>query len=164
MNIIQQAQAKRESLQRELARIEAFLATAYELQQEMDQSGRPDPVSDAVKADAPIQKLRAPNSGSGSATLQAVVEVLKEQGRPLAIRELLPLVLAKGIEVGGKSPLATLSARISQKGVVEVREGQWWFIDDPQRIRGLSGNEKATGIPSKETPAASLFTTNERNS
>lgn len=164
MNIIQQAQAKRESLQRELARIEAFLATAYELQQELSQSARPDPVTDAAKADAPIQRLRSQATSSGSATLQAVVEVLNEQARPLAIRELLPLVLAKGIEVGGKSPLATLSARISQKGVVEVRDGQWWFIDDSRRVSGSSRDEKTAGIPSKETPAVSLFTTNERDS
>ena len=100
MNIIQQAQAKREALQRDLARIEAFLATAYELQQELGQPVRHNPASDSAKADAPAKRKVSAPTGSGSETVRAVVDILRERGRPLSTRELLPLVQAKGIEVG----------------------------------------------------------------
>lgn len=161
MNIIQQAQAKREALQRDLARIEAFLATAYELQQELGQPVRHNPASDSAKADAPAKRKVSAPTGSGSETVRAVVDILRERGRPLSTRELLPLVQAKGIEVGGKSPLATLSARISQKGKVEVINGLWWFIDEPRDSGGVASDEKAAGSPTKETPTASLFHSNE---
>lgn len=161
MNIIQQAQAKREQLQRELSRIEAFLATAFELQQEF---GRPtgQAVSDAAKADAPARRMRSAATGSGSETLQAVIDILNARGEPMATRELLPLVQAKGIEVGGKSPLATLSARISSKGPIAVKNGKWWFINDQQETSCAEASEGEAAEHSRtEQSAASLFGSNE---
>lgn len=163
MDIIQQAQAKRESLQREMARIEAFLATAYELQQEFDQGATvTKPQSDTHKADAPARATRSTSIGGGSVTLRAVGEILRERGVPLSTKELLPLVRAKGIEVGGKDALATLSARISQKGLVTVTGGKWWFIGGQQASSGESlGEEAADEHPAKEQSAASLFHSNQ---
>lgn len=163
MNIIQQAQAKREVLQRELARIEAFLATAYELQQELGGKSAVPVMSDAAKADAPVGRSRAAPTGSGTETLKAVVDILRERGRPMSTRDLLPLVQAKGIQVGGKSPLATLSARISQKGVVAVNGGVWWFIDDKPNSDGSPSDEKTADLPSKGGSAASLFQSSKEN-
>jgi len=160
MNILQQAQAKREALQRELARIEAFLATAYELQQEFvaDQT-KPAAKSDSQKADMPAPARRVGQRGSGSVTLHAVADILRERGVPMSTRELLPLVRAKGIEVGGKDALATLSARISQKGVVTVRAGKWWFINDLKASGAqASEEEEAADDPTKEQSTASMFT------
>lgn len=159
MDIIKQAQAKREALHRELARIETFLATAFELQQEFG-SARPATImSDAAKADAPVRRM-AP-AGSGSATLKAVVDILREKDMPLSTRELLPLVRAKGIEVGGKDAFATLSARISQKGVIAVTGGKWWFIEDNRASDAEASGEEAADTPAKEISAASLFQSNQ---
>ncbi len=157
MDIIQQAQAKRELLQRELTRIEAFLATAFELQQEF---GRPAPkaMSDAGKADAPKARMRSAATGSGSETLRAVIEILQAKGEPMATRDLLPLVQAKGIEVGGKSPLATLSARISSKGPITVNGGRWWFTEASDAE--ASGDEAAEKSGTEQS-AASLFGSNQ---
>lgn len=161
MNILLQAQAKREALQRELARIEAFLATAYELQQEF---GRPVPhgVSDSVKADAPIKRQQSAATGSGSETLKAVIDILRSRGEPMATRDLLPLVQAKGIEVGGKSPLATLSARISSKGPIAVKDGKWWFVSEDTGSSDVKASEgEAAEISRTEQSAASLSNSNE---
>lgn len=163
MDILEQAQNKREALQRELARIETFLATAYELQHEFGKSG---PLkgeqSDKAKADAPA-RVRSPSTpGSGSATLRAVGEILRERNTPMSTRELLPLVRAKGIEVGGKDALATLSARLSQKGVVTVKDGKWWFIEVSGASDAQALGEEAADIPTKDQSAASLEHSNER--
>ncbi len=160
MNIIQQAQAKREQLHRELTRIEAFLATAFELQQEFDRPAS-QPMSDAAKADAPLKRVRSAATGSGSETLQAVVDILRTRNEPTSTRDLLPLVLAKGIAVGGKSALATLSARISQKGPIAVNDGKWWFVNEDHKTSGAeaSGDEAAEQSGTEQS-AASLFGSN----
>ena len=77
----------------------------------------------------------------------------------MATRELLPLVLARGIEVGGKDAVATLSARISKKGAVELVNGKWWLIqsDTESSSATADDNEEAADIPAKETSAASFF-------
>lgn len=158
MDIIQWAQEKRERLRAELARIEAFLGTAFELEQEFgvaDPAMRP--ATDASKADAPARVRTPGKAGSGAETLQRVAAILRERGLPMSTKELLPLVRATGIEVGGKDPLATLSARLSQKGVVAVNSGKWWFIEDQQASSGDPLGEEAADTPAKETSAASLF-------
>ncbi len=160
MDILEQAKAKREGLQRELARIEAFLATAYELQHEFDKGATAAPEqSDKAKADAPVRARTPSTPGSGSATLKAVAEILRNRGTPLSTRELLPLVRAKGIDVGGKDALATLSARLSQKGVVAVNGGKWWFINAASGAE--ASGEEAADTPAKEISAASLFQPNQ---
>lgn len=152
MDIIAHAQAKRDDLQRELARIEAFLATAFELEHELGSVKARDVRSDAEKADAPARK-RAPSVlGSGSATVQVVVDLVADRG-PMSTKELLPLVQAKGIEVGGKQPLATLAARISGKGRVTAQDGKWHLSASGAEALG----EEAAELPEKEGSAASLF-------
>ncbi|HEX8413149.1 MAG TPA: hypothetical protein VF637_04610 [Sphingomicrobium sp.] len=161
MDILQQAQAKRSELQRELARLEAFLATAYELQQEFSKAPVTAPqTTDAQKADRPIVRRMAA-AGTGSVTLQAVLEILRDRDEPLSTRDLLPLVLAKGIEVGGKDQLATLSARISQKGPIVVRNGKWWFTEDNRASDEQSSGEEAADAPGKDMSAASLLHSNQ---
>ena len=158
MDILQQAQAKRSDLQAELARIEAFLATAYELQQEFSKAAPASKATDAQKADAPVRKRVMSPAGSGSATLRAVAEILRERGEPLSTHDLLPLVRAKGIEVAGKDAKATLSARISQKGVVAVNGGKWWFLENNEASDATASGEEAAETPAKEKSAASWFT------
>ena len=47
-------------------------------------------------------------------------------------RDLVPLVRAKGIEVGGKDAVATLSARLSNSAEFRMIRGRgWWFKDEP---------------------------------
>lgn len=160
MDLIQRAHEKREQLRAELGRIEAFLATAHDLQQEFSRSpATRTAMSDAAKADAPAAAGRK-RGGIGAETLDAAVAVIRERGEPMSTRELLPLILAKGIPVGGNDQIATLSARISNKGVLHLSRGKWWpTIDDFQDLdASASGDEEATDLPTKDQSAASLFT------
>ncbi|MGI3170169.1 hypothetical protein ACRARG_13540 [Pseudooceanicola sp. C21-150M6] len=62
----------------------------------------------------------------------AAREILDELGMPVETRDLLPLIQERGIEVGGKDPIATLSARLSNSEEFKVRRGVgWWFSDRP---------------------------------
>lgn len=159
MDIIQHAQERRDALRSELSRIEQFLATAFELQHEIAKGTPRDTRTDAEKADAPVRKRTMAPAGSGSATVQAVASILAVRG-PLTTREMLPLVQAQGIEVGGKDPLATLSARISGKGKFQTRDGKWHLI----RASGASASEEGvTDNPAKEPSATPLFQSNQED-
>lgn len=159
MDIIGRASQRRDQLKAELARIESFLATAYELQQELSGSAASKTsMTDIDKADLPARRTMAAR-GSGAQTLDAVVQILRERGMPMSTRDLLPSVLARGIEVGGKDPIATLSARISSKGIVRLNHGKWWLVNDAQEKSAETSAEadEAADTPDSETSAASLF-------
>lgn len=162
MDLIQRAQAKREQLRNELARIEAFLATAFELEQDFAREKPADRRNDAEKADAPVRRGPSPpRSGVGKETLDAAAEVIRQFGS-MSTRDMLPFICAKGIDVGGKDPVATLSARLSGKGVLEVYHGKWRFIEGAESS-GTTGNEEAADNPTKDQSAASLFTQAKEN-
>jgi hypothetical protein len=161
MDLIARAQEKRDWHKAELVRLEAFLATAFELENDLKKSPVPprDSRSDAEKADAPKRQRQAtrPQSGIGAETIKAAEEIIAERG-PLSTRELLPLVLAKGIDVGGNDPVATLSARISGRCDLKTHGGKWFFEKDlPQSVRQRTSDEEAADSPAKESSAASLF-------
>lgn len=70
-----------------------------------------------------IDYASPPHGGVVAATEEIAVHVIEAVGRPLTTRALLPLVEAE-IPVGGKSPLSTLSARLSSaKRLFRVPEG-----------------------------------------
>jgi hypothetical protein len=157
VNIIDRAKAKRDSLRRELEKIESFLATAYELEHELGQSATKShsTTATAVK-EGSVRRARTRGEGTGSATLQVVADALRERGSPMTSKELLPIVLAKGIEVGGKSPLGTLSARISQKGIVESKDNKWWFVEGSQSSNNELFEALVADSPGKDQSATSF--------
>lgn len=164
MDLIARAQEKRDWHKAELARIEAFLATAFELESELNKSPiTRDSRTDAQKAEAPKRQRQAsrPVSGIGAATINAAEQFIAERG-PMTTRDLLPLIRSRGIEVGGNDPVATLSARISHKGDLVTFNGKWHFKDKAPSVAGLnSTNNEAADNPAKDQSAASLFQSNQ---
>lgn len=89
-----------------------------------------------------------------SPTREAVLAILKERGAPIETRDLLPLVRERGVQVGGKDPIATLSARLSNSDEFKTRRGVgWWFSGQPYP-GDLSSNE-AEGQSVEGQPSAS---------
>ena len=140
MDLVAQALTKREKLKAELDRVETFLAMAYELQGE-GQSSKFEK-SDAEKIAEPVKRAasnRAP-SGVGAETARAAADVIREAGRPMRTRDLVSLVEAHGIEIGGKDKVATLSARLGNDarrdgGRLKLHAGKWHL----QFVRVSSG-------------------------
>ncbi len=161
MDLIQRAQEKREWHRTELARLESFLATAFELERDLAKDGSVarDKRSDSDKADAPIrQRVARQRGGVGADTVAAAEEIIRDRG-PLPTRDLLPLIRAKGIEVGGNDPVATLSARISNRSSLESHHGKWRFREISRASDAqASEEEEAADSPAKEQSTASMFT------
>ena len=89
------------------------------------------------------------------ATYEAVRSVLLEHGKPTRLSDLLAGVIERGIEVGGKDPASTLSARLSNSKEFKSRRGVgWWFTDKPLPRVGAE-NDEAEGAPGRDQPSAS---------
>lgn len=67
----------------------------------------------------------APTSGLVFDTASFVRTYMIEHDEGLKTRDLLPIVQAGGIEVGGKNPIATLSARLHSSQLFEHKQGRW---------------------------------------
>lgn len=162
MDLIAQAIARREKLKAELERLDAFLAVAYELQ------GGPPPsvvrmenwVAEPVRRQV---SKRAP-SGVGAETARTAAKIVSEAGVPMSTRDLVPLVEAHGIEIGGKDKIATLSARLGNDakrdgGALVLLAGKWHL---PEWISNADNKETANN-PGKDASAVSLFYSNKEN-
>ena len=87
-------------------------------------------------------------------TRDAARSILEEVGKPIETRDLLPLIRERGVEVGGKDPVATLSARLSNSSEFVVRRGVgWWFSD--QSFPGEEFEEAESYTVEGDTSASS---------
>jgi hypothetical protein len=117
-DIVMKAKQRREHLVAELARLDAFLAMAAELAED---EGQPPRLERAISVPRPAAKR-----GIGAETVAASLGIVRDSG-PQLTRDLLPRIKALGIQIGGKSEIATLSARLSSsgKGIVQMIGGKW---------------------------------------
>lgn len=82
-----------------------------------------------------------PQTGGGSRitnTEQAVIKIIEREGRPVPTRELLPALAALGVDVGGKEPSSTLSARLSRSNLVENVRPYGWRLKEPRQTDGAT--------------------------
>lgn len=122
--IITEAKAERDELSARIEKLDALIASAIDLA-----GGGP-----ALVPVAP-RPTRAPASqragGLMGPTRDAVAKILRGRGKPLGTAQLVPLVQAEGVEVGGKSSVATLSARLSNGEEFTNNRGiGWWFTGE----------------------------------
>ena len=95
-------------------------------------------------ADGPATTPTSTSDASDSRTLtrritDAVVDLIRAKGRPIRTRDLLAQIEQRGLDVGGKNPVATLSSCLSRdkKRLVNNRKLGWrlveWGGDRPPR-------------------------------
>lgn len=164
-DLISRAQAKREWHLEQAKKLEAFLATYYDLEHELKSGPPKEGQTDAEKADAPKRQRQAtrPQAGIGLETINAAEAIIRQHG-PMSTRDMLPLILARGIDVGGRDPVATLSARISNRGDLYAYSGKWYFEEHlPPLVRQRLAQQRkeASDNPAKDQSDASLFQTSQ---
>ena len=102
----------------------------------------------------------AKRGGIGAETVAVAVGIVRDRG-PQLTRDLLPMIKALGIQIGGKSEIATLSARLSSsgKGVVEMIDGKWREAvpDEAHGSETAPETEESADQPTKDKSANSLF-------
>lgn len=92
-------------------------------------------------------------TGAMEVTRNAVDRALRRRGYPMQTRELLQVLTANGVEVGGKDSVATLSARLSNADEFVLHRGLgWWF--NGEDVPAFDFGE-AEGRSVQDTPPAS---------
>jgi len=151
-DIIAKARAKRQQLLAEVAKIDTFLELAAEF-------GDDDGVATLAAPNPPprvrvrVRERKPPTQGVVRQTADVVMDYMRAYGEGKKTRELVPVVEDAGVEVGGKDKVATLSARIYTSSMFEMRQGKWFIRP--------KADEEAADSPTKDTSAASLFTTSQ---
>ena len=153
MDIVKAAQNRLERLNAEKAKLESFLHTALELQSDLVRHNVERPVVTAGRSEVNprmrVGERKPPKSGAIYDTAMAARDYMLANGDGRKTRDLLPVIQERGIEIGGVNLVATLSARLSQSMMLELKEGKWFIL--PNAV------EKTADSPSKDTSAASLF-------
>ncbi|MCP5388161.1 MAG: hypothetical protein H6915_00180 [Novosphingobium sp.] len=130
MDLLAKAQARLAEIENERQELLSFIAMAQKLQ------GAPPASSRTVTINPPprvrIRERNAPQTGVVMDTANIVMEHMRQHGDGLRTRDLLPIVEAAGIEVGGQNPIATLSARLGASRMFDRRGSQLFLRNEPE--------------------------------
>lgn len=140
-SILAEAIAKRDAAAAEMQRWEAFIAMYREIA-----GGPPQNRVVAITGRGAVSARghSVVASGALAETEAVAAEIIRAAGRPIPTREMLEALRNRGIDVGGKDPASTLSARLSRSRTLEnVRPHGW-------RVKELADDEN----PAKDTSSA----------
>ncbi|MFN6252949.1 MAG: hypothetical protein ACK4Y5_12835 [Acetobacteraceae bacterium] len=98
-----------------------------------------------------VQEKRAASriGEKGAKTEEAAVAVLLEATVPMFTRDMIGPLNARGVEIGGQDPVATLHVRLSRSKKLKFDRHLGWRLAEPRQEIG------AAGPPSPDEPAAS---------
>ena len=151
-SVIHLAEQRLEAARKEVSRLENFLATYRDLQ---SSAGR----TQDIVCEKPIRIRVTPGTqptsvGKMNVTEQAAAQIIRENDNPVPTAEMLSRLLARGVEVGGKNPTSTLSARLSRASSLRFESGKGWTLRsaapqmkeaaDPSHKEGESAASKPT--------------------
>lgn len=151
------AVCKRDAALAEAHRWEDFIRMLDELEGHVQSVVPPSATRPAaVRLDQNGQPRMVVGTGKLNETERVALEAIREAGKPLSTRELLDALAARGIDVGGKDPASTLSARLSRAANLENVRPYGWRPKEPRQTG------KAAETRSQEESAASVSeTTND---
>ena len=130
--VLDAATAKFEAAYAEMRRWEDFIRMYSELAPQVVVTSNVEKRVEQIKRSAqhgkPIQSVMTTSLGALAQTEALSMQILTENGSPMNTRDLLRALEGRGYSVGGKSPIATLSARLSRStGLVNTRPQGWWM-------------------------------------
>lgn len=148
--IANDAKVRRDELLGELRNLENLIATATELARLSRQ-----PPAGPHTASAAVSEKGSRQGSKAKLSREIAAQILREQGAPMRTADLLPILRHRGIEVGGKDPVATLAARLSNSKMFKSRRRiGWWFADEPLPA-AYAIFEESEGDPAKQPPSDS---------
>lgn len=124
--ILAQALDRLAAAQSEVSRWEGFLRAYDELR-----GNRPRVDSVIVQAKVASRHKSTSATGALSESAEAAAAYIQKIGRPVSTRDLVQVLTAQGVSVGGKDEIATLSARLSRSDLLRNIRGQGWELAEP---------------------------------
>lgn len=138
---VQRAEQELVALRHETARIETRLSDArariIKLEHYIEMAGEFGDEGSATSAPHPHPgtttngaRQRAPRGGMSGRAVQESIAILRERGTPIHTKELYALIGQRGIKLGGKTPIGSLSGCLSRTpGLVADRSRGWSLIE-----------------------------------
>ncbi len=132
--IIRAAHERLEVARNEVANLEAFVATYHDLERATKALGNGSSVAVSTATGrvfrGPVthQVTNVADTGRLADTERGAGEIIRKHGRPVPTQSLLQELTGMGIEVGGKDPSSTLSARLSRAPSLEFQRGLGWAL------------------------------------
>lgn len=109
--------------------LEVKIAHYIEMAQRYDNDAD-DALSHRFHREVPSEKGRIAASGTSYDAVQAVVSILRDAGKPIRTRDLLPMLEARGINIGGENPVTNLSGFLSRSPELEANRALGWHLVD----------------------------------
>jgi len=135
--ILSDALRRRDAAQAEMRRWDEFVRTYQELAGNV----RRTPSSSAQSTASVAQEASSSGAkGALAETEAAAILAIEDAGHPLHTRELLFALADMGIEVGGKDPASTLSARLSRAERLENIRPHGWRLKGQGAEGGMFAN------------------------
>ena len=79
-------------------------------------------------------------------TESAAADAIRSRGTAVSTRDLLHEVTARGVDVGGKDPLATLLARLSRSPSLFYERPYGWRLKEPRQMDEATNSPLAAGF------------------
>lgn len=133
--IVKDARQRQEKLRNEMSQLDDMIrsASALAAMQDFSSVQLSPPTRPRVPASRPSPIMNP--------TREAAARHLRAADGPLATKDLVEKLLADGVPVGGKDPVATLSARLSNaEEFTNIRGVGWWFEGEDFPRPNLSGS------------------------
>jgi hypothetical protein len=98
----------------------------------------------------PDKRTRIPQGGIGAQAIRLAIEMVRERGQPIPTRELVDMMKARGLDVGGNNQVTTLSSYLSRAPELSANRSRGWSLTESTAddIRGVPETETNHGLDS----------------
>jgi hypothetical protein len=96
---------------------------------------------DSSRENLPEKRTRIPQGGIGAKAIRLAVEMIRERSQPIPTRELVDMMRARGLDVGGGNPVTTLSSYLSRAPELSANRSRGWSLTEQTMDDIISANE-----------------------
>jgi hypothetical protein len=135
----ERARVRYVELQQRITKIQNYIDVAREFESTGVDSPRENPSE---------RRSRIPQGGIGAQAIRLAVEMVQERGKPIPTKELVDLMKARGLDVGGNNPITTLSSYLSRAPELSADRSRGWSLTGwaAQDIKNANDAETSLGL------------------
>jgi hypothetical protein len=143
-SILADAIARRDAAKAEADKWDDFIRLYKKLASSSDNTGRLQrrnltEMGAAVSESAHERRTASRVGEKGAKTEEAALAVLLEATKPMFTRDMIDPLNARGVEIGGQDPAATLHVRLSRSTKLKFDRQLGWRLAEPRQEIGTAG-------------------------
>lgn len=143
-SVLADAIARRDAAKAEADKWDEFIRLYKKLASSSDSNGRSQRriltgIGAAVSESAYERRVASRVGEKGAKTEEAAVAVLLEAREPMFTRDMIGPLNSRGVEIGGRDPVATLHVRLSRSSKLKFDRQFGWRLAEPRQEIGTAG-------------------------